>query len=171
MDNLTSLLGRLTGYEILRMSGLYIVTTLVLLLITQLMSKDKRLSITVVIGSLVSVTIPVVLTYLVRELFTVNLSEIFWLGVLITHLISGLNLSVLLGEYVFEMGKKKFDEDHVTREHFSSTINMSILLVLMASFMLFVNTSLQILLAITLSSALLAIWSNHMLARKFLKDE
>lgn len=171
MDNLMSLLSRLTMYEIYRMSALYIVTTLILLFAAQMMSKDRRLSTTVVIGSLASVAIPVVLTYAFRELFSMILSDIFWLGVLITHLISGLNLSVLLGEYVYEMGKKKFDEDHVTREHFSSTVNMSILLVLMSSFMLFVDSSLRTLLSITLVSALLSIWTNHTIARRLLKDE
>ena len=95
-------------------------------------------------------------------------SLIFWC----TLLISAINLSTLVGKYSVEVVKKDFDIDHVTRHHFSATLNLfvTILLVNIAVSVFVESNILIILLGILLVSSL-TIWFNHLIARLLLKDK
>jgi hypothetical protein len=77
----------------------------------------------------------------------------------------------MIGEYASELGKKDFDIDHIGRKHFNSTLNLSVLLLLSVSSVLFIDGELRSFLLTVISSSLGSLWFNHILVRYFLKED
>ncbi len=106
------------------------------------------------------------------KLFNVIPSEkhslIFWC----TLLISAINLSTLVGKYSIEVVKKGFDIDHVTRHHFSATLNLFVTILLVnIAVSVFVESNILIILLGILIVSSLTLWFNHLIARLLLKDK
>ncbi|GAB4162702.1 MAG: hypothetical protein Fur003_5600 [Candidatus Dojkabacteria bacterium] len=116
-----------------------------------------------------------ILMYVLLALATLlNVKSIASLNLLVAaiNLLSLINLSYLLIEYVEEYKSKKADPDHVTRKHFSVSLHWSILLMSLALAILPFGTyllrysSIYIALMFILTASV-----NHLIARIVLRDE
>ena len=79
---------------------------------------------------------------------------------------------MLLGRYSQEILKKDFDIDHVTRRHFTATLNLFVTLLLVTvAVSVFVELNMIIILTMTFLISSMVIWFNHLIARLLLKDK
>ncbi len=86
--------------------------------------------------------------------------------------INTINLSMLLGRYSKEILKKDFDIDHVTRYHFTATLNLfTTILLINIAVSVFVDMKMVLILNLTLLVSSIVIWFNHLVARLLLKDK
>lgn len=110
--------------------------------------------------------------FILYEYFNVEPSEkhtiILWSSIFINII----NLSMLLGRYSSEILQKDFDVDHVTRHHFTATLNLFVtILLITAATSAFLGTNIVIVLSLTLLTSSIVIWFNHIAARFLLKDK
>lgn len=98
------------------------------------------------------------------DAYVLILQAVIWL-------ISMLNLGSLIDHYISELGNKKFDEDHITRAHYTTSLKHGVLIILISSAMLPLTEISNIWLPTTLGLAGISTLAiNHLLARRFLKD-
>jgi hypothetical protein len=122
-----------------------------------------------------TISVPILtglLLVVLYEFFNVEPSEKHTLILWSSLFINTINLSMLLGRYSAEVLKKDFDIDHVTRAHFTATLNLFItVLLITAAVSAFVQMNVTIILALTLLVSSTIIWLNHLVARLLLKNK
>jgi hypothetical protein len=83
-----------------------------------------------------------------------------------------INLSTLGAKYANEILKKDFDIDHITRYHFSATLNLFVTILLLGgASAVFVELNMLIILIGNIFVSSATIWLNHLIARLLLKDK
>ena len=106
------------------------------------------------------------------EFFNIQPSEKHTLILWSSLFINTINLSMLLGRYSKEILRKDFDIDHVTRYHFTATLNLFITILLITfAVSVFVQIDMVLILTTTLLVSSIVIWLNHLVARLLLKDK
>jgi len=172
MNTLNIVLNTWTQFEITRLILLTGGISFFLVLTSYYLTKDRRMIYLPAISILYQTVFFGVLIILFREFLQINLTEKHHLAYWIAYFINALNLGVLVGQYYSRMKDKKFDIDHVTREHFKSTFNSTLIVVLAfiaySAFMTEPLKSTLIIAGLTGSASMLI---NHLLARSLLKDK
>ncbi len=106
------------------------------------------------------------------EFFNIQPSEKHTLILWTSLFINTINLSMLLERYSKEILKKNFDIDHVTKYHFTATLNLFITILLITfAVSVFVQMDMILILSTTLLVSSIVIWLNHLVARLLLKDK
>ncbi len=106
------------------------------------------------------------------EFFNVQPSEKHTLILWSSLFINTINLSTLLGRYSKEILKKDFDIDHVTRYHFTATLNLfTTILLISFAVSVFVDMNMILILNLTLLVSSIVIWFNHLVSRLLLKEK
>lgn len=169
---MNEVLSRYTQYEI-GMGILFIAILLISFVIaSHFLTKDRRVVWTVLSSQIVSLVLTTITLIISRLAFNIFLSDRHILLAVISLIIVSINITILFGEYNLHLKKKYFDIDHVTRAHFSSTMNSTIIISLVIlSLMIFVSTDLKVMFGIFTIPTILSIWATHFLSRKFLIDE
>jgi len=132
--------------------------------------KDRRATIFALISSLIT-TFLVVSTVVVVATFISNITESYSYIYLLTGTFSALNVMTLTNYLVAERGKKDFDIDFVTREHFNDTLKLvSIIILFFSALLIFFKGDLRNIIIASAISSVLALSTNHLLARILFKD-
>ena len=90
---------------------------------------------------------------------------------IIVIFVNTINLLKLMAAYNQEMGLKKSDPDHVTRAHFATTLNTTVLLIVLTIGMVVLasfNVGVEAFAILVLSTG--CIWFNHWLARRYIRE-
>jgi len=172
MNTINVVLSMWTQFEIIRLILLIGGISFLLVFTSYYLTKDRRMIYLPAISILYQTVFFGALIMIFREVLQVNLTEKHHLAYWIAFFINSLNLGMLVGQYFTRMNDKKFDIDHVTREHFQTTFNSTLIVVLAfiaySSFMTEPLKSTIIIAGLTGSAAMLI---NHLLARSLLKDK
>jgi hypothetical protein len=169
---MSEILIRYTQYEIIIMGSTVLSIIIGLIIATHLLTKDKRAVLTVAVAQLISSILNSSTLLIAKQLFDINLSDFNILLSFITLLISSMNISILIGEYNTRLGRKNFDIDHVTRAHFSTTLNTTIIVTLTTlAIIVFTEDNVKINMLLFLIPTISSIWITHLLSRRMLRDE
>lgn len=135
-------------------------------------TKDSR-TVPIQIFSLIITNLLLALgIFLLKEIPFLQYSNKIWVSVAIANIVNMANLMIITTEYLRERKNKNLDEDRINRNHFASTLNTFIVLLIIAiSFSLFLNKELISLVLLATLPASISIWINHLFARRQLVDD
>jgi hypothetical protein len=134
-------------------------------------TRDKKI---VLIGLLSLITFDLaflISSYIAQEFWGVETNGMVQISLYMSAVVTIINYIILITEYHKELTAKKFDPDHITRGHFSATLNM-LVIVLLVSFSVFPFSpdEVRMILAIFIGTTSLSLVSNHLFARMMLRD-
>lgn len=172
VDRILTILQISTRYEKVSFVLAFFIGYIALAGVIYYLTKEYKSSILVLLSSIILLVLTLGSLYMSRRFLNISLTDKTQIAVWIASIINFVNLLVLSGSLYVHKQKKKFDPDHVTREHFDSTLK-TFIIVLIAStaFAAFMpNEVVAIILSIATTSMLM-IWINHLLSRLFLVDK
>lgn len=110
--------------------------------------------------------------FIYYEYFNVEPSEKHTLIMWSTLFLNIINIGILISKYAREALKKKLDLDYVLSYHFSSTLDLFlVLIVTIGAISIFMKSQMHLILLPILVISSIIIWFNHLLARFLLKKK
>ncbi|MCA9374923.1 hypothetical protein KC622_01175 [Candidatus Dojkabacteria bacterium] len=158
--------------QLILMILILIIPPIIFLLVNKQTIKNTKVAIVVSLSSILSAVVYLISAVVTQRVFgDINdglLSTAFALVVAFNWL----NLIHLLLKSFDELKQKSPDLDHITRNHFSKTLDLGVILMICGfTFIPFVPIGLAKVFIIVISSSLITIALNHLLARRFICDE
>lgn len=159
-----------SSLEKVRESVFLFLIFVVILLVTNFATKEKRMTLLIGCSLIVSAILNVLGIYLSSLILDIQITETFRLTPVITGILLISNLGLLIGFYIANKDKKGFKFEKVRAEYFSDTIKQSLFLVLLVFAMLFfVSIQTQAILVTCVVSTLLPIWFTYWASRYIVK--
>ncbi|MGI6423175.1 MAG: hypothetical protein ACOX0X_00955 [Candidatus Dojkabacteria bacterium] len=150
--------------------SLFLAIFFLLLLLIYLFSKNRKITLLSAISLILVAIFNTLGIIITNTLFRIEIVEIFKIVPILTLLILASNIGVLLGTFNEQKNRKGFNISNIRVEYFSDTFKQTIFLLLLgSSIFLFLPVLLQSILAISILSALLAIWSIYWISKYLLK--
>ncbi|WKZ30815.1 MAG: hypothetical protein QY318_03120 [Candidatus Dojkabacteria bacterium] len=171
MNEILELVGITTVYELL-LTLLLIVTPLVFMAAYGwFLIRDARLLLIVAVSIVPLLVVPVLSVYIIDRAFDLTAEDSLRLGFLFASFVNLLNLSVLVSKYAKEVGDKKFDIDHVSRDHFASSLNTAaVTFIMVMAVTIFLPSPLKVTMVVSLLTILATLAVNHLMVRALLRE-
>lgn len=164
-------LGISTFYELVLTFMLILAPLLFISVYGWYLTKDPKV-VFIAASSLIPLAlVPLIITLLLSSYTELEADSSMKLGMAFAVLANLLNLSVLISKYASEIHSKNFDIDHVSRDHFASTLNTgAVCTIMVLAVTIFLPQQLQITMLISLVTIIVTLTVNHLTVRLFLRE-
>jgi len=171
MNLFAKILENWSNYELIMITSMIGLMTIVGIVFVHFFSKDKR-SVLLSLTSAITTNVLIALTLSIVNLLNLELSEGYSFVFLLTATLSVMNITTLNGFLIKNRKNKTFDIDFVTRDHFTDSLKLISFICLFFSILItFTSGDIRNILIASGISSVLSISTNHLLARFFFKDK
>lgn len=170
MNILTNLWNTWTTYEKLTEGGFLLLIFILVLVAIYYATKENKITLLSAIALILAAILNVIGLILTSAVFKIQVTEIFRLIPVITSILLVSNLGLLTGFFIAQRNRKSFKYSTLRAEYFADTVKQTIFLILLSlSMFLFVSTQTQAILAISVLSTLIPVWSIYGISKYILK--
>lgn len=171
MNDLLNLLDITTTYELITTLLLIAVPLIFLAVYGWILTKDGSIIAIAAVSILPLTLVPLLVAYGFNEIFDATGGNAMKLGFAFAAFVNLMNLSVLVSKYASEIKNKKFDIDHVSRDHFATTLNTCIVTTIMIlAVTLFLPEQIKVTLITSLITVIATLSVNHLMVRMLLRE-
>lgn len=161
-----------TYLQLLRLLLLIFVPLILFVFANRKITQNRKLAVISVISVLLSVGVYLLSTTLTQRVFGRIDDGLLLAAFTLLLGFNWLNLIYLLLRYNDELKLKSQDLDHVTRSHFSKTLDLGVILLITGfTFIPFVPIELAKFFIIVIPASIAVISINHLMARRLIRDE
>jgi hypothetical protein len=165
-----NLLNSWSNYEKIREGVFLLLIFLIIVVVTHLSTKEKRITLLVAIALLSSAILNILGIFLSSLILDINITEVFRLTPILTSILLVTNLGLLIGFYISKKDKKDFKILSIRDEYFSDSLKQTLFIILLIfSMLFFVSIKTQAILVISGISTLLPIWLTYLCSKYILK--
>lgn len=133
-------------------------------------TRERKIVLLSAIAMLLAAVLNLVGIVLSNLVFDIQISEVFRLIPVITSIFLISNIGLLAGFYIAKKHRKDFTLKTLRTEYQSDCVKQTIFLVILAfSIFLFVSVQTQAILAISVLSTLIPVWSTYWISKRILK--
>lgn len=148
-----------------------LIPLITLAIYSRIKTDDKRIVKVIILSSLPLILLSIAIPYFFTLLTGIHTASTIHMGFGVAILINILNLSVLVSSYMNDLNTKQPDVDHVTRDHFDSSINTIVAVVIIGlGFIPFVPYSMIATLTMLMFTSVGTIIFNIITSKRFLID-
>lgn len=165
-----NLINSWSNYEKIREGIFLLLIFLIIVVVTHLSTKEKRITLLVAIALLSSAILNVLGIFLSSLILDINITEVFRLTPILTSILLVTNLGLLIGFYISKKDKKDFKIISIRDEYFSDSLKQTLFIILLIfSMLFFVSIKTQAILVVSGVSTLLPIWLTYICSKYILK--
>jgi hypothetical protein len=165
-----NLINSWSNYEKIREGIFLLLIFLIIVVVTHLSTKEKRITLLVAIALLSSAILNVLGIFLSSLILDINITEVFRLTPILTSILLVTNLGLLIGFYISKKDKKDFKIISIRDEYFSDSLKQTLFIILLIfSMLFFVSIKTQSILVVSGVSTLLPIWLTYICSKYILK--